>query len=739
MLSPIYFITLAIAFNLNGFSCTGGEGPENKKKGSFLNVFDNCLVEFVSDFKKFSSTPYSQQREKLGYIHHFTSSQVPVLFTDANYLKNSTIKNNEPPASAAEFAPEERVKYALETERRWLECYIQIHFIDLIVGARGDYIFLHKSLEKLVSLSKTPDAIVLVKPRSSGRTMIPTEAEAGFYANLYRLTLPSMFIVIDGPKKQVSMVCMHCRGSVDNQLKVMPAKDVKNFEDLHPIWHNHHMNLLGRSVDAIKRRRDHNDESYETNACDPFYHHKKQKVQTDPNICAQLAIGKSLNFTPFVSNNDFRLYGHIKYGMMSYAEYNEQTFLRPTASKYEWLTSGEYFEAFVYLTVVNKDALNLSALWRTFEPRAWLAIVSTFVTLILIFGLAISSRYEVMRNRLNNLRFSFILFTAILLEQTQLKIWKKKMVLNHVANVIIVTWILAAISFSSLYRATIYKYLTTSVPPAVPDSTEALVKSRYLLITSTSYHYLGKPYSTLAAILDEMMIGQSGIDYPEFYDLLQNRINFIPASPADIVSSYGNGSTIVSIRRQVDYLTEKHIYTSEDIRIPQDFAVIGSEFDVEVVEAMLDTEPLHGRHFVQRGSTVHTFLNRMPWIVRRNFFIKIFQPALAHLCESGLYEIWRIISEVDQIEREFHQLSPKIQDGTKLVEKHSPGRKKRPLSYKLHPKPLSLEVFDSAIVFQFACTLTCLAVFLIEWSFIVVAKFVCRRDRNMIAPQKKKY
>jgi len=226
-----------------------------------------------------------------------------------------------------------------------MESFLQIYFIDGIVGEKGNFLILHKILEKLVERNENPHYIIFIKKRSGKeKSMGFIESENGFYSNLYRLTLTSKFLVIDGKSKQVKLLCMHCRRSTSsspsssgNQFRIIESGKIKSLEDLNHLWYETHRNLEGRPIESLKYRRKEDEEMnlYQMSGCGSYKYNYRGESGLDANICAQLAISSSLNYTPFTRSQDYRIYGHIKSGMMSYSEYNDQMFLQEKSkSKY---------------------------------------------------------------------------------------------------------------------------------------------------------------------------------------------------------------------------------------------------------------------------------------------------------------------------------------------------------------------------------------------------------------------
>ncbi|CAG7830650.1 unnamed protein product, partial [Allacma fusca] len=135
--------------------------------------------------------------------------------------------------------------------RKRVECYAQIYFTENILGEKGDFLSLHKILEDVVAQNEDPNYIIFI--RSNGKEESPDfrRSESGFYSNLYRLTLTSTFIVIDAKRKKVKMVCLHCRGSIENQLEIIPTSEIDSRSDVDEMWLRIHKNMLGRSVEAL--------------------------------------------------------------------------------------------------------------------------------------------------------------------------------------------------------------------------------------------------------------------------------------------------------------------------------------------------------------------------------------------------------------------------------------------------------------------------------------------------------
>lgn len=288
-----------------------------------------------------------------------------------------------------------------------------------------------------------------------------------------------------------------------------------------------------------------------------------------------------------------------------------------------WFHNTEYFSPYSTLIVTEKTtSISPSALTDPFDGLVWLLLgLFTLISLAILFYLHSKKKF----------RIQVLSILAIFIEQSQPLLQRFCTEHRKVLPLLLCLWLLLSSTLTNFYKADLSSAMTTVLPFKVPGSIEEMVQND-MFITTFTYYYKNSvldssELQTFPQLTDQLlpslMIGEAGIDYPQYYDELHSKVFFAKQAS----SSYR-------------FLKELHggiVETDKGNRsFPSIFIVLSDKSKLDDIQWLIKS---FSRKQILKGPDAMNFMFRSTWIGLRNYFFYFSEDALYRLKESGIMDL----------------------------------------------------------------------------------------------------
>jgi hypothetical protein len=194
-------------------------------------------------------------------------------------------------------------------------------------------------------------------------------------------------------------------------------------------------------------------------------------------------------------------------------------------------------------------------------------------------------------------------------------------------------WLIGAYFLGTLYKASMYSFLTSFLVPGVPSTLQGLIDFKIPIITTT-YHTKKdldntiQTFSTLKKIVIPTLLIVLDKNYSLYTTLekIQNSSIFV-----------NTNFSLYQLSLNVSSRLPLNSSTAEKIIMPDTFAILDCDSDLRTSEKSIKLFP---RFMPIANNEMSLFTLLIPWIVERNYFSVMLIDALAKIVESGIYHWW---------------------------------------------------------------------------------------------------
>ena len=353
-----------------------------------------------------------------------------------------------------------------------------------------------------------------------------------------------------------------------------------------------------------------------------------------PNSCGAYEAFQSLNSTLDVHRAlnitaawDDGYVAHVIGGLFSgYAQA-----LRERKIPFEWVNAGEQIHTFSFVNVVNTGASGISAIWRAFEVRIWVAFLVTGTAMAFLLSCAFKQHGT---SWLSNVGCSVGVVLSLLIEQFSLpgSCVKRTTALLALATF---AWAQLALVLNTSYKGYLFSTMASKSIPDVPKDMEGLAETSAFMFSTTSVGYYGKKVSffhyQIGNVLKRRNTSTDG--FARVIDKFSRRLLFTESDLLSVVLHQ-------SLSRSNKTLVKAWNNATTELRIPSTQVYVATSQEVETYVMLMNLLNRNDRRAFVFGEGLPLFLNRSPFFVRPNFFLPTFTRKLMSIMQSGLWDMW---------------------------------------------------------------------------------------------------
>ncbi|CAG7829805.1 unnamed protein product [Allacma fusca] len=562
-----------------------------------FTTFQNCALSLqtysvISDSSKLASHKFSDELTQLSYGYGSLTA-TPVI---SRGLENLSFKPK-------------RLGTIIFT--KYLSCYTQMYLSNFMEHNPNQRLSNFQRIPHYMkTLQENPEYVVIFTSRApSDHNHQNWEISSNAY-HLIGTTAKFLFV---RNYKRVQLLCFPCLSSERDSTKYFIDLPELNFHEISETYAKVNQNLR-ESLIIVNYYKS-------WVSCSPL---ATQRFKIYAYACAHEAISSKLNFTTYFDNIDptnlktfEKATSTIITGWFSNKNSNYLVSNYTATANFEYVPTAEIFYPITFIWILQ-PRLSHAALWAAMDYKCWIFVVLTACKVIAILYIFRSNSKP--RIYMSNIILSF------LLDQGQLPRKHCLAILGIKAALIVIFWAYAALIISNAYKGALYSVMTSMSLPLIPTSLQDILDTAAFLVT-TSFCYIPRKIgrqSLLHTTIDQMM-GET-LPPPESSNAIvqfRDTLKFSPHTIAEVVFC------------QMEQCRPEF---RAGFKIPETHIFLGDEHEVVLYSLILKLS--QKEITVLRSDGLDLFLQRVPFLIQRNFFATLYTKYLFWIVESGIWELW---------------------------------------------------------------------------------------------------
>ncbi|CAG7819455.1 unnamed protein product [Allacma fusca] len=611
---PIFcFMKLAISFPT--FENSGKGIIIHERVFDFLSIFHRCTFQFLTIMEE--SDP--ELIETLVQVKDFFSKEVKSSVVISTYIGFQDTHRFISSNNSSDDKP------GVYESSRFQECHAQLISPRKKSSSRNTP-FLKKFRGFLNTMKENPDFVMILSSQeelgpSSTRifSKIPTTGKLILIQNWLHIdfiNVPSHF-------------CPD-RGLREKLVPILEPQFDRGILDV--TWNNLNKDLHQGTVLV-------QDDKTQSSTCS-FYH---DGLNVPARYCIVKITSQQLNFTTVINrdpngrispNVPDKYVGVLAGGYLLDPNLISHIHNQSIPIRYDWIRTAEEFQYITFLLVVDIRNLNIAAIWQSLDLPTWTCIFLSAITVsATVFSLLIKREPSLFPSWCS----AFTAMLAYLIEKSRLTTRTRLECLNIQSILIINIWAQLAMVISSYYKGALFALMTSATEPAVPQSMRQLLLTQDYITSATSYcedNLAGSLlHLTARDFLKEGKIHhlgdlKTGNDLRDLVTDFKEKLKFLNASIMNILVSQ------LSQPQDLNY--------QEGVQFPHNYVFMGSTKEIKLYGLFLSI--LQSKTMVLQGPEIFLFLQRRPFVVKRNFLKVQFTSIAFKLVEAGIWNHWNTLN-----------------------------------------------------------------------------------------------
>ncbi|CAG7830909.1 unnamed protein product [Allacma fusca] len=596
-----------MAWALHIFLISLSVGSQNLQTDrlNVLKLFQDCHINLMVSFDK------AAQPDMISFIRTFhLDVETPILLHNPSFMFVSSQRK-----ILRIRIPTKYLRFIVR--KKHLSCFAYIYeqtYVDTL--GLGEMLTIPVLLRSQIQKFKdNPDYILFLSERSIISPMF------SLYNDFNKIGTTAIFLFILQCFTSIEIYCKVCNPLKSNEELFQKVKGTNVTRlRINEIFKTLHSDFRAEQVIHQNRVAPFQD-------CSPY----KAKFAVPLLVCANRMVAFKLNYTIASAMGGGAIHafhyarepqvGAVIAGWFASPDLQQHLYKYDPRGTFDQLPIGDQFWSYGFVWTVSPN-LAEAGIFRAFDISTWVCIVVS----ITIATLSIASVINMTRLGNHNILFSFYILVSIFLEQSKLVALT---VQGGKGSIIAIFWAYIVIVISTVYKGNLFSALSTFDVPKVPGNIEEILRTKDVILTTSTCVRNYRTCSLLHITLSELL-NSGKFQQPKLKNSLLKLFGAI---------KYTNSS--IEAIASLDAWEDRTVYldlSNETIILPNNLIFMGSKFEMCIYNLMAK---IAGNKMLNlEGPEISLFARRIPFILQRTALLPPFTDALFRIVESGLWAYW---------------------------------------------------------------------------------------------------